>query len=289
MIGRADDCSGEYSQASSNEAVICMRAASLVAVILALLAPFARADGRADANAGQAALNDGHYAEAVQLFTKALGDSLPPADEEQIRLKRGEAYLQVGDYSRALDDLNSALELNPRDQEAANARARVLAASAEAFRQGNAGGRADTAPRTAGSRQVSIKDLDGNVYTGAAIGREPEGEGVMRRANGDVFEGTFHHGDYVSGRYTYAYGDRYTGSFQNNDPSGGGTYSWANGTVFTGSFANGQPNGSGTFTYPDGRKYTGQVRDGLPDGTGTMTHPNGPTITGVWSRGRRVS
>ncbi len=251
-----------------------------------LIAPITRADGTGDAAAGRAALNGGHYAEAARLLTKALAEDLSPIEEERAYVKRGEAYLGEKQYSRALDDLNTALSRVPDDREAADARTRVLAGAAQQASRARETVRLSAAsPLSSEPRLVSIRDRDGNIYKGTAIGKNPEGEGIMRRANGDVFEGTFHDGDYVAGRYAYADGDQYTGRFQDNDPSDG-TYTWADGTVYTGTFVRGQPNGSGTFTYPDGRRYTGEVRNGLPEGQGTMVHPGGRTTSGWWRGGR---
>jgi tetratricopeptide (TPR) repeat protein len=87
------------------------------------------ADGVADAQAGQAALDRGDNAEAVARFTTALvNPGFAQADRELAYVRRGEAYLGLGQKELALADATKALGLAPTDAEAATVRDKAQAA-----------------------------------------------------------------------------------------------------------------------------------------------------------------
>jgi tetratricopeptide (TPR) repeat protein len=104
---------------------------SLPVVIASLVCQQARAGGVDLANAGMAAIGRGDYQAAVTLFTSALaaGD-LAPADQELALVRRAEAYLGGNLPKPALADLDRALQLDPKDQEAAALRQRAQSALA---------------------------------------------------------------------------------------------------------------------------------------------------------------
>ncbi|HEY7853167.1 MAG TPA: hypothetical protein VIB82_09345 [Caulobacteraceae bacterium] len=88
----------------------------------------AHADPLSDAKDGLAALNKGDNPSAVRLLTAALASGrLTRADSELAYVKRAEAFLAMEDATRALGDSNRALDLDPRDAEAAAARDRAQA------------------------------------------------------------------------------------------------------------------------------------------------------------------
>lgn len=75
-----------------------------------------------NAQAGLQALNAGDSARAVSLFTDALnGGGLSQSDTELALVKRGEAYLNLGNTDSARADLQHALQIDPSDREAASA------------------------------------------------------------------------------------------------------------------------------------------------------------------------
>jgi tetratricopeptide (TPR) repeat protein len=103
-----------------------LAAGAALAVVLA--AGSVWADPLSDAKDGLAALNKGDNPEAVRLFTAALASGrLTRADSELAYVKRGEAFLAMQDATRALGDSNHALDLDPRDAEAAANRDRAQA------------------------------------------------------------------------------------------------------------------------------------------------------------------
>jgi hypothetical protein len=80
-------------------------------------------DPVADANAGMTALNNQDFELAVQLFTRALNSpKLPSNAKESVFLERGYAYLGEGQKNMAASDADSALRIEPKDQDAARLR-----------------------------------------------------------------------------------------------------------------------------------------------------------------------
>jgi tetratricopeptide (TPR) repeat protein len=79
------------------------------------------------AQSGMEALNNGDYARAIILFTRAINSGrLSDDDRELALLSRGKAYLQKSQYTEAVYDLNKALGLKADDQEAQAAFAKAL-------------------------------------------------------------------------------------------------------------------------------------------------------------------
>jgi tetratricopeptide (TPR) repeat protein len=75
----------------------------------------------------------GQYREAVMDFTQALRR----AREAQTHMFRGHAFAELGEYERALLDLEQAVQMAPKDAQAHNALAWVLAtAGTPGFRDG---------------------------------------------------------------------------------------------------------------------------------------------------------
>jgi len=84
---------------------------------------------------------------------------------------------------------------------------------------------------------------------------------------------------------TYSNGQKYVGSWKNDEKNGTGTYTWPNGQKYVGSFKNGDANGTGTWTWPSGQKYVGSYKNGKRHGTGTMTYSNGQKYVGSFKNG----
>ncbi len=92
---------------------------SAAAFFLAL-SPSAVAASRAiiDANAALATLQSGDNDGSITLFTRALGEGLRGDDREFAYAMRGKAYLNKGDLSSAISDLDNARQLKPDDGDA---------------------------------------------------------------------------------------------------------------------------------------------------------------------------
>jgi tetratricopeptide (TPR) repeat protein len=96
------------------------RQAGLGAALLGLLFASAAWAGPADdGNAGLQALQEGNYARAISLFTRALNSGkLSPDDKEFAYSQRGTAYLKSGKATAAIADFKRALRLKPDDPDA---------------------------------------------------------------------------------------------------------------------------------------------------------------------------
>lgn len=97
-----------------------MRALLFGAALATLLSSAAHANAVSDANAGEQALTQGNYSEAVRLFTQAINTKdLSQADRESAHVERAKAYLGLGDKAAALHDLDRAEQFNPNDKDIA--------------------------------------------------------------------------------------------------------------------------------------------------------------------------
>ena len=110
------------------------------------------------------------------------------------------------------------------------------------------------------------------------------GEGVMKYANGDVYEGNWGPGGQFGvrcgqGRCTYANGDVYEGEWQNDMRCGIGICSFANGDVYEGEFADDGQDGEGICKYQNGDVYTGMWARGKRNGEGECSTA---ILTLVW-------
>ncbi|KPI88891.1 hypothetical protein ABL78_2008 [Leptomonas seymouri] len=139
----------------------------------------------------------------------------------------------------------------------------------------------------------------------------PHGRGVMRWANGDIYEGLFDcgqpHGS--DNTFTFADGRVYKGDFLHGLRDGKGRVTQPNGDVYDGRFVRGTVTGFGTIVYANGpriyrgllaqgrmvkgslrfpgsqRGYDGEWQDDVPHGSGCMTFANGDFYKGDFAAG----
>lgn len=105
-------------------------------------------------------------------------------------------------------------------------------------------------------------DFDGLIKDGVA-----SGAGKQYASDGDLlFDGTFANGEREKGTLSYDNGDKYTGPFDNNVPSGVGKLQYSNGDVYEGDFVNGRREGTGTFKTASGEKVVGDFKDNMMNG-----------------------
>ena len=115
----------------------------------------------------------------------------------------------------------------------------------------------------------------------------PNGNGVFRVANGDVYEGEWKHGQqHGHGVYTWSEGDLYTGSWDDGKPHGRGVFVYSNGRIYDGFFARGSRQGMGVFTWPNGAKYEGEYRMDKRNGTGFFVYADGRAYKGQYQDDR---
>jgi tetratricopeptide (TPR) repeat protein len=117
----------------------------LASVVVSLAAEPVLADPMSDAAAGWTALTSGDNATAITLFTKAIGSGqLSKAYLEKAYVKRGEAFFAAGNQTSALGDAQSALALDPNDDQALEVRVKAQLGSVAQARAHNKRGVAFT-------------------------------------------------------------------------------------------------------------------------------------------------
>ena len=96
--------------------------AFLLGVSISLAVGFAaQANGVDDGNAGLTALQNGDNDTAIAMFTRALdAGGLKGDDREFAYANRGKAFLNKGDFSSAIADLDKARRMKPDDVDAQN-------------------------------------------------------------------------------------------------------------------------------------------------------------------------
>lgn len=152
---------------------------------------------------------------------------------------------------------------------------------------------------------------DGAEYEGEMDEFIRSGQGKLKYANGDVFEGTFvndeingygrftyystadiFEGQIVSGKKTghgkYIFRDEtvYEGNYENDLPNGHGKISYYDGTVYEGNFVDGTRQGYGVIVFEIGDRYEGEFVDGKMHGRGVYTYVCGDVYEGEFTEGQ---
>jgi len=141
----------------------------------------------------------------------------------------------------------------------------------------------------------------------------PNGHGILRVDNGDVYEGEWKCGQrHGMGVYVWFDGDFYSGPWEDGKRNGHGVFVYSDGRIYDGFYVRGIREGSGVFTWPygakyegdyardkrnglglhvysDGRMYKGKYKDDRPHGHGTEYTKNGGILyEGIWQFGEFV-
>lgn len=123
------------------------------------------------------------------------------------------------------------------------------------------------------------------LYPQCISGNCENGVGVKIYPDSSRFEGLFENGQRKEGKYMYASGDSYEGSFQKNQRHGYGIYVHKGGQIFKGIYEKDEKQ-YGIFYYLNGDEYTGTFSNNKPDGFGVMHLSGGKTIEGLWTDGK---
>lgn len=120
-----------------------------------------------------------------------------------------------------------------------------------------------------------------------AVG-ERHGKGIMRWANGDVYEGEFYRGSRQgTGTLNFADGSEYVGDWWNNYMHGQGTRRFVNGDVYVGDYRYNRREGSGRFYFSNGDLYFGNWKEDKMEGFGRYYYSSGQRFEGYFKAGRR--
>ena len=89
------------------------------------------------------------------------------------------------------------------------------------------------------------------------------------------------------GIYKYQNGDVYNGGFRAGKRHGNGLMTYANGDTYDGQWENGKKDGQGKLKYNNGDMYEGNFNNDKIHGNGTFVNAAGDTIQGEWKKGKK--
>jgi len=134
-----------------------------------------------------------------------------------------------------------------------------------------------------------LSNGDGDFYEGGLKNDHKHGTGIMRFADGRVFEGEYIRGQMIQGKMTYQDGSIYGGSWVDGMRHGRGKCIFVDGSQYEGEFREGNFHGHGKMTWNDGGWYVGNWSNGEMDGRGKEVRPDGSLRhDGEWSAGQPV-
>mmetsp|Transcript_3035 Transcript_3035/g.6436 ORF Transcript_3035/g.6436 Transcript_3035/m.6436 type:complete len:298 (-) Transcript_3035:190-1083(-) len=134
-----------------------------------------------------------------------------------------------------------------------------------------------------------LSNGDGDFYEGGLKNDNKHGPGIMRFADGRVFEGEYIRGQMIQGRMTYQDGSVYDGSWVDGMRHGRGKCIFVDGSKYEGTFREGNFHGEGKMTWNDGGWYVGDWTNGEMDGQGKEVRPDGSLRhDGEWSGGQPI-
>lgn len=142
---------------------------------------------------------------------------------------------------------------------------------------------------TLDSETSTIMYNNGEQYTGDLMGFIPHGTGVLKKANGTVYDGTFNMGQ-CTGQAHVAYksGDSYDGELVDGTRNGFGTYTSESGAVYIGQFINNVKNGYGYSDFANSSYFIGQYKNSIKDGWGAFLFKNGDIYVGEFQNDKRT-
>eukprot|EP00531_Pseudo-nitzschia_arenysensis_P006812 CAMPEP_0116136932 /NCGR_PEP_ID=MMETSP0329-20121206/11993_1 /TAXON_ID=697910 /ORGANISM="Pseudo-nitzschia arenysensis, Strain B593" /LENGTH=832 /DNA_ID=CAMNT_0003631843 /DNA_START=315 /DNA_END=2813 /DNA_ORIENTATION=- len=134
-----------------------------------------------------------------------------------------------------------------------------------------------------------LSNGDGDFYEGGLKNDHKHGTGIMRFADGRVFEGEYIRGQMIQGKMTYQDGSIYGGSWVDGMRHGRGKCIFVDGSQYEGEFREGNFHGHGKMTWNDGGWYVGNWSNGEMDGKGKEVRPDGSLRhDGEWSGGQPI-
>lgn len=134
-----------------------------------------------------------------------------------------------------------------------------------------------------------LSNGDGDFYEGGLKNDHKHGTGIMKFADGRIFEGKYIRGQMIEGKMTYQDGSVYGGSWVDGMRHGRGKCVFVDGSEYEGEFREGNFHGKGKMTWNDGGWYVGEWCDGEMHGRGKEIRPDGSLRhDGEWSRGQPI-
>ena len=125
-------------------------------------------------------------------------------------------------------------------------------------------------------------------YIGYVKNGVPNGNGVFRYNNGNVWEGNWVNGKMFKGDgFIYYVNAKYEGHIDNSMRNGQGKYTGDNNLTYNGSWVNDKRDGTGKCEFEDGSIYEGDWKDDIKNGQGKMTYKDRSTYEGGWINDNR--
>ncbi|KAL7579949.1 hypothetical protein ACA910_004945 [Epithemia clementina (nom. ined.)] len=137
--------------------------------------------------------------------------------------------------------------------------------------------------------QGRLSNGDGDFYEGGLKSDHKHGRGVMKFADGRIFDGEYINGQMVEGKMTYQDGSTYTGGWVDGMRHGRGRCVFTDQSVYEGEFREGEFFGYGKMSWSDGGWYEGEWYNGEMQGLGKEIRPDGSLRhEGQWSKGQPI-
>lgn len=134
--------------------------------------------------------------------------------------------------------------------------------------------------------QGELRRENGDVYVGEFKDGRINGKGKYTMKDGRIYEGDFVDSTFTgSGTMTYGKGNRYKGGFVDWKFQGQGELVTESGDTYRGHFENGMLTGKGERTTLDGDYYKGEFKNWRYDGKGELTTQTGDRYTGDFKNG----
>jgi hypothetical protein len=141
--------------------------------------------------------------------------------------------------------------------------------------------------------QGKLRKVDGDSYEGAFRRGRAHGVGKLTKANGLIYEGLFDEGEpHGQGKVTYNFKESGEHQDESNPIMSILDYFQVVDRKFEGSgnyegmFHRGRQQGEGKTTYPNGNTHEGLYEKGEPHGLGKLTLPDGIIYEGMFDSGK---
>jgi len=131
-----------------------------------------------------------------------------------------------------------------------------------------------------------IRDADGDIYEGQVVNDLKEGIGIIHFTDGRIFQGKFRQDEASEGTMSYIDGAQYTGELHHGNRHGFGVYRFSDGSFYEGESVMNLFEGRGKMTWSDGGWYEGDWSRGEIHGFGKEFRPGGSLRhDGRWIKG----
>ena len=132
-----------------------------------------------------------------------------------------------------------------------------------------------------------IFNSNGDYYIGEFLNYILNGHGFEYYKDGSHFEGTYHNGSKIYGKYIWPDNSFYEGNILNEKFNGYGVYKWDDKRRYEGNWLNGKMNGFGKMFYSDGTYYEGGFENNERSGEGKYIWEKNKYYEGRWKNGKQ--